>query len=136
MKIHTKRCKLFLANPELKSRLIKREKIISFDNIKELTSELKARDMNKSVSSAKRQTDETPIKTMNDEDNASDCDSESESDISFNEPANKTFDHDRCKGDILTSAELNVIKITNVADKLIENRKFSVLENVLGPESY
>lgn len=127
MKIHTKRCKPFLANPELKNLLSRRDRTISFNNIAELTAELKTGNMTNSMSqvSLENQNDEMlVVKTV-----------EHKQKTALN--LCKLGLNISCIESTEKSSGNNAIKVTNINDGLIpENEDVSILENVLEPENY
>ncbi|XP_043605616.1 zinc finger protein 354A-like isoform X2 [Bombus pyrosoma] len=142
MKIHTKRCKPFLANPELKNLLSRRERTISFNNIAELTAELKTGNMANSMSqvSLENQNDEMlVVKTVEDEQKTALNLCKLGLNISCFEPTEKTWNSDKMYNEevVMKSSEINAIKVTNINDRLIpENENVLILENILGPENY
>ncbi|XP_017755370.1 PREDICTED: zinc finger protein 227-like [Eufriesea mexicana] len=141
MKIHTKRCKLFLANPDLKNLLSKRERTISFNNIAELTAELKNGNMTNSGSqvSLKDQNNGTLAKTVEGQKKTAINLCKLGLNISCIEPIDKTWNSDNIynEKEATRSAEVNIIKFPNVNDRLVsDTENISVLENVLEPESY
>ncbi|XP_050472419.1 zinc finger protein 181-like isoform X2 [Bombus huntii] len=142
MKIHTKRCKLFLANPELKNLLSKRERTISFNNIAELTAELKTGNMTNSMSqvSLENQNDEMlVVKTVEHEQKTALNLRKLGLNISCIESTEKTWNSDKMynEKEVMKSSENVAINVTNIDDRLIpENENVSILENVLGPENY
>ncbi|XP_071856155.1 uncharacterized protein [Bombus fervidus] len=142
MKIHTKRCKPFLANPELKSLLSRRERTISFNNIAELTAELKTGNMTSSMSqvSLENQNDEIlVVKTVEQEQKTALNLCKLGLNISCIESTEKTWNSDKMynEKEVMKSSEINAIKVTNINDRLIpENENVSIFENVLGPENY
>ncbi|XP_017796159.1 PREDICTED: zinc finger protein MSN2-like [Habropoda laboriosa] len=141
MKIHTKRCKLFLENPDLKKLLTKREMTISFSNITELTESLKTGDTSNSVSGNESLNETTSIKNTNDQEVEAAVNlCKLGLNISCIKPTDKTWDHNNLYEDteeVETSSEINVINIAKVNEKFIsENENRTVLENILGPESY
>lgn len=143
MKIHTKRCKPFLANPELKNLLSRRERTISFNNIAELTAELKTGNMTNSMSQVplENQNDEMlVVKTVEHEQKTALNLCKLGLNISCIEPTEKTWNSDKMYNEeevMMKSSEINAIKVTNINDRLIpENENVSILENVLGPENY
>ncbi|XP_068970424.1 uncharacterized protein [Bombus flavifrons] len=142
MKIHTKRCKPFLANPELKNLLSRRERTISFNNIAELTAELKTGNMTNSMSqvSLENQNDEMlVVKTMEHEQKTALNLCKLGLNISCIESTEKTWNSDKMNDEkeVMKSSENIAINVTNIDDRLIpENENVSILENVLGPESY
>ncbi|XP_033361042.1 zinc finger protein 624-like isoform X2 [Bombus vosnesenskii] len=142
MKIHTKRCKLFLANPELKNLLSKRERTISFNNIAEVTAELKTGNMTNSMSqvSLENQNDEMlVVKTVEHEQKTALNLCKLGLNISCIESTEKTWNSDKMynEKEVMKSSENVAINVTNIDDRLIpENENVSILENVLGPENY
>lgn len=142
MKIHTKRCKPFLANPELKNLLSRRERTISFNNIAELTAELKTGNMTNSMSkvSLENQNDEMlVVKTVEHEQKTALNLCKLGLNISCIEPTEKTWNSDKMynEKEVMKSSENIAIDVTNIDDRLIpENENVSILENVLGPENY
>lgn len=135
MKIHTKRCKPFLANPNLKNLLNKRERTISFNNITELTAELKNGNVTNSISQVplKNENDKTLVKTVEEKQKTVINLCKLGLNISCIKPTNNKMTSDH----VTNSFEKNVIKITDNNDKLIsENEKLLVFENILGPENY
>ncbi|XP_076473651.1 uncharacterized protein LOC117165711 isoform X4 [Bombus vancouverensis nearcticus] len=142
MKIHTKRCKLFLANPELKNLLSKRERTISFNNIAELTAELKTGNMTNSISqvSLENQNDEMlVVKTVEHEQKTALNLCKLGLNISCIESTEKTWNSDKMynEKEVMKSSENIAINVTNIDDRLIpENENVSILENILGPENY
>lgn len=130
MKIHTKRCKPFLANPNLKNLLSKRERTISFNNIAELTAELKNGNVTNSISvPLKNQNDKTLVKTVEEKQKTVINLCKLGLNISCIKPTNDKS----CPDYVTNSFEKNV----DNNDKLIsENEKLLVFENILGPENY
>lgn len=130
MKIHTKRCKPFLANPNLKNLLSKRERTISFNNIAELTAELKNGNVTNSISvPLKNQNDKTLVKTVEEKQKTVINLCKLGLNISCIKPTNDKS----CPDHVTNSFEKNV----DNNDKLIsENEKLLVFENILGPENY
>ncbi|KAK9297833.1 hypothetical protein QLX08_008594 [Tetragonisca angustula] len=137
MKMHTKRCKPFLANPDLKRLLNRRERTISFDNVTELTAELKTGNITNSASpvSLQNQNDDISVKTE-EETVLNLC--KLEHNISSIESTNKAYNSDKnYRKEVTKSTDIDVVKIANTNDKLIpENENLPVFENILGPENY
>ncbi|CAD1473018.1 unnamed protein product [Heterotrigona itama] len=138
MKMHTKRCKPFLTNPDLKRLLNKRERTISFDNVAELTAELKTGNMTNSVSSISVQNQNGDISVKTEEETVLNL-CKLGLNISPIETTDETCNSDKKynEKEVTKSADINVVKIANTNDRLIpENENLPVFENILGPENY
>lgn len=136
--MHTKRCKPFLANPDLKRLLNKRERTISFDNVAELTAELKTGNMTNSVSPISLQNQNGDISVKTEEETVLNL-CKLGLNISPIESTDKACNSEKkYNGKELTkSGDINVVKIANTNDRLIpENENLPVFENILGPENY
>ncbi|XP_015435775.1 PREDICTED: zinc finger protein 235-like [Dufourea novaeangliae] len=140
MKIHTKRCKQFLANPQLKKLLIKKERSTSVSKITELNEDMESRDTSNSGSSIEDQTEKSSANVVDDKEKTGMNFCKLGLNIACFETPDKTWTHDdvyKKGGKVMGSAEINVIQIAKVNDALIpENDNLTVLENVLGPESF
>lgn len=141
MKIHTKRCKLFLANPDLKNRITKKERNVSFSKITELNENSTSRDISNSATLTENQNLETLMKTVDEKEKTGTNLCKLGLNISCIKSTNKTWGHDdvlyKEVGEITGSAKINVIQITKVNDNLIqESENLIIRENILGPESF
>ncbi|XP_076755941.1 uncharacterized protein LOC143426388 [Xylocopa sonorina] len=138
MKIHTKRCKPFLANPDLKNLLTKKERTISFNNITELTAELKHENVSNSISpvSFNNENNDILVKTIEDTQETAINLCKLGLNISCIDSSDKIWNHDNMY-DEKEETRSTEIKITNFNDRLLpKNENLSVLENILRPESY
>ncbi|KAF3424218.1 hypothetical protein E2986_01688 [Frieseomelitta varia] len=137
MKMHTKRCKPFLANPDLKRLLNSRERTISFDNVTELTAELKTGNITNSVSPVSLQNQNGDISVKTEEETVLNL-CKLEQNISLIESTDKACNSDKNYGkEVTKSTDIDVVKIAITNDRLIpENENLPVFENILGPENY
>ncbi|XP_076627751.1 uncharacterized protein LOC143344982 [Colletes latitarsis] len=140
MKMHTKRCQLFLANPDLKNRIFKRERNISFKKATELNEDSISGDTSNSVTRVEDQNIEPLMKTVDKKEELEMNVCKIGLNISCIKSVNETW---RCDdvykeaGEITGSTEINLIQITGVNDNFIpENENLIVRETILGPESF
>ncbi|XP_031844286.1 uncharacterized protein LOC116432080 [Nomia melanderi] len=137
MKIHTKRCKPFLENPELKDLLVKKERTSSVSKLTELSDDVASRDSLNFESFAEKQAEQSSIKTVDDKEKTA---MKLGLNISCIKSSDKTWTRDdvfKEMGEITEPHEISVIEITDVNDKVVsKNDNLMVLENVLGPESF
>nr|XP_012147196.1 PREDICTED: zinc finger protein 26-like isoform X2 [Megachile rotundata] len=112
MKIHTKRCKVFLANPELKNFFIKRERCSSFTKVTELEDDLRSDDISTPTSPTfvESQNSELSTETIDNQNKGAVNFCKLGLNISCIEPVNKTWDHDLYeKTEVTRSTEINII---------------------------
>nr|XP_033321851.1 zinc finger protein 354A-like isoform X1 [Megalopta genalis] len=139
MKIHTKRCKPFLASPELKNLLIKKERSLSTGKAIKLDEDTTSRNsLNFEAFGEKRIDDERSIlKTVGDREETA---MKLGLNISCIESPDKSCTRDNVYqkvGELIGSAELNVIQIVETNDKFVsKSDNVTVLETVLGPEVF
>ncbi|XP_076674705.1 uncharacterized protein LOC143372441 [Andrena cerasifolii] len=133
MKIHTKRCKPFLANPDLKDLWNKKMKSASFSKTAELTEDFKNGDSSNSTSHIDDPDEESSMNNVGDKEKTGMNLCKLGLNISCIKSTDQAWSHDDVYADadgITRSAEISVIQI------LPENENVTVLENVLGPESF
>ncbi|XP_017884043.1 zinc finger protein 614-like [Ceratina calcarata] len=121
MKIHTKRCKSFQKNPELKNLLLKRDRTISFNNASESTTN-------------------TKLKSENDNDLLNNVKTEQGTAINLctldlNISCIKKSDNKWNGDNIRNEAAVAKSSLQN-AELIPHNENMIVLENILAPESY
>lgn len=141
MKIHTKRCKMFLTNPDLKNFFNKRERSSSFTKITKVDDDVRRQDVSVPVSTfVESQDNELSVRTVDNRNKTEANFCKLGLNISCIEPVDKTWDRvDLYKkvSEVTSSTEINVIQITQVSDKLLpKSENLTVLENVLRPESF
>ncbi|XP_043254033.1 zinc finger protein 37-like [Colletes gigas] len=140
MKMHTKRCQLFLANPDLKNRIVKKERNIFFKKPTELNEDSMSGDTSNSATHVEDQNVEPLMKTVDKKEEVEMNLCKIGLNISCIKSMNETW---RCDdvykeaGEITGSAEINLIQITGVNDNFIpESENLIVRETILGPESF
>lgn len=133
MKIHTKRCKPFLANPDLKDLWNRKMKSASFNKTAELTEDFKNGDSSNSASHVDDPDEESSMNNVDDKEKTGMNLCKLGLNISCIKSTDQAWSHDDVYADadgITRSAEISVIQI------LPENENVTVLENVLGPENF
>ncbi|XP_076232849.1 uncharacterized protein LOC143178203 [Calliopsis andreniformis] len=137
MKIHTKRCKLFLADPSLKDLLRRKDRNMSLGKI-DMPEDLKDRNSSNSASSFEDQNEDLLTQTTDDQEQTERNFCELGLNISCIDPVDQTWAHSDVYSEIEDiTRSTNVIQMTKVNDKLIpESKNLTILKNVLGPENY
>ena len=135
MKIHTKRCKPFLADPDLKDLWSKKTKSAPFNKTAALTEDFKNGDSSNSASRVDDPDDEeSSTNNVDDKEKTGMNLCKLGLNISCIKSTDQAWSHDDdlyADADGITrSAEISVIQI------LPENENVTVRENVLGPESF
>ncbi|XP_078044570.1 uncharacterized protein LOC144474015 isoform X2 [Augochlora pura] len=137
MKIHTKRCKSFLESPELTNLLIKKERSSSTSKV--INEDTASKNSLNFEAFNEKQTDNerSMTKTVDDREETA---MKLGLNISCIESPDKQCTRDNIYqkvGELIGSAELNVIQIVETSDKFIsKNDNVTVLETVLGPEVF
>ncbi|XP_053987457.1 zinc finger protein 286A-like isoform X1 [Hylaeus volcanicus] len=139
MKIHTKRCKLFLQNPDLKNVITKRKRTTSFRKTTELNEDSTSGGTTYSDTNVENETVDSlgQSEVKNEKCKMNLC--KLGLNISYINPVDKTWSHDSMyneAGGSTGSVNINLIQIANINETIIPDSENLIRENILGPESF